>query len=326
MEKYILVTGGAGYIGSHVCKLLSKSGYTPVVYDNLSSGHEYATKFGEFVQGDLHDIKLLDQVCKKYKPQAVIHFAAYIQVGESVKNPSIYYENNVVGTLRLLDTMIKNEIKHIVFSSTAAVYGMPKTVPIDENAIKAPINPYGASKQMMEQIMDDYNTAYGLKSVRLRYFNASGASRDGDIGENHTPETHLIPVILRAALHDLSFNLMGDDYDTPDGTCIRDYIHVDDLAKAHLLSLEYLLKGGETNYFNLGTGKGYSCKEILLAAEKVVGKKIKVNYVARRAGDPSQLIASPKKAEAVLGFTTQHSDLNNIIQSAYDWHKTKKNL
>ncbi len=326
MSKYILVAGGAGYIGSHTCKMLSENGFTPVVYDNLSSGHEYATKYGEFVKGDIHDSELLAKTFQKYKPVAVVHFAAFIQVGESVANPSMYYHNNVVGTLNLLDAMIKADVKKIVFSSTAAVYGIPKSVPIDEEQLKAPINPYGASKLMMEQIMDDYDNAYGLKSVRLRYFNASGASDSGDIGENHTPESHLIPVILRASINKSSFNLMGDDYNTPDGTCVRDYIHVDDLAQAHLKSLEYLIGGGETNYFNLGTGNGYSCKEVLQMAEKVVGNKIDVIMAPRRAGDPDQLVASSQKARDVIGFNPKRSDLETIIQTAYDWHMKKKNL
>lgn len=316
----ILVAGGAGYIGSHVCKMLSNKGYDVIVYDNLSHGYKSFAKWGEFIPGNISDEQLLDNVFKHYNIEAVMHFCAYIEVGESVKDPQKYYINNVSNTITLLKVMLKNNIKKFIFSSTAAVYGHPERIPIKEDDPKNPINPYGRSKWMVEQILEDYDKAYGLKSIRFRYFNAAGADEETEIGEAHNPETHLIPLILDAALgvrEDIK--IFGTDYDTKDGTCIRDFIHVNDLADAHIKGLEYLLNGGETDYFNLGSGDGYSVREVIEAVKRVTKTNFKVVEADRRPGDPPYLIANSEKARKKLGWSPKYS-LEEIIETAFKWH------
>lgn len=327
----ILVTGGAGYIGSHCVLALLNKGYDVMIYDNLSTGHietvNELKKYGNvtFVQGDLLDKSHLDATLSGKNIEAVIHFAAFSQVGESVKNPEKYYTNNVIGTLNLLSVMLIHNIKKIVFSSTAATYGEPKYIPIDEEHPQQPINPYGQTKLFIEKIMDDYDKAYSLKSVRLRYFNVAGADSQSRVGERHEPETHLVPNILKSTFGSGdSFKMFGDDYDTKDGTCVRDYINVEDLANAHILALEYLQKGGDTNYFNLGTKEGNTVKEVFSACEKVTDKKIPVTIMPRREGDPASLVADNTKAKRVLGWNPQKT-LENSIESAYIWEKKLQN-
>ena len=320
MTKPILVTGGAGYIGSHVCKALSKAGYTPVTYDSLEYGHEWAVKWGPLEVGDIQDRTRLDQVIEKYRPEAVMHFAAYAYVGESVENPGKYYRNNVAGTLTLLEALRDNGIKNIIFSSTCATYGIPEYIPLTEEHPQNPINPYGSGKLMIEKMLQDFDTAHGIKSVSLRYFNAAGADPDGDIGEDHTPETHLIPLVLDVALgRSEMIKIFGTDYDTPDGTCIRDYIHVSDLADAHVLALEYLRKKGKTDFFNLGNGNGFSVKEVVDASRVLTGKKIPSKSWERRPGDPAVLIGSSDKARRVLGWRPEYRQMEMIVETAWEW-------
>lgn len=326
MQK-ILVTGGAGYIGSHCVIALLEKGNDVVVFDNLSTGHietvETLKKIGsvEFYKGDLNNPDEINRVFEENKIDSVVHFAAFSQVAESVKNPSKYYYNNVCGTIGLLNSMLKHNVMKIVFSSTAATYGNPQYVPIDESHPQNPINPYGQTKLMIEKIMDDYDKAYGLKSVRLRYFNVAGADSQQRIGEWHEPETHLIPNILKATFSGgKTFEMYGQDYDTKDGTCVRDYINVEDLIKAHLFALDYLNNGGETNYFNLGTTDGNSVKEVFMACEKVTAKNISLKYMPRREGDPATLIADNTKVKEVLGWTPEKA-LEQSISSAYGWEK-----
>ena len=323
----ILVTGAAGYIGSHCAMALLQKGYEVVAFDNLSTGHletiETLKKYGKLIfrQGDLLKETYLDSIFKQYKIDAIIHFAAFSQVGESVKNPRKYYVNNVVGTLNLLNAMLENSVDKIVFSSTAATYGEPEYIPIDEKHPQNPINPYGQSKLIIEKIMDDYSKAYGLKSVRLRYFNVAGADSKNRIGEWHDPETHLIPNILKSTFGGgKTFEMYGDDYDTKDGTCVRDYINVEDLAQAHLLALEYLKKGGETNYFNLGTNDGNSVKEVFAVCEEVTNKTIPVLQKPRREGDPASLVADNRKAKSILNWNPDKT-LETSIKTAYEWEK-----
>lgn len=320
----ILVTGGAGYIGSHTVRaLLGSRDLTPVVFDNLATGHTESIPDGvSFVKGDIHDIDFVAQTLKEYKIDGVIHFAAYSLVGESMADPAKYYNNNVEGTLHLLMGMKKAGVNKIVFSSTAAVYGEPEKTPIDEDFPHNPTNVYGRTKLVIENMMRDFTDAYGLRYVALRYFNASGAALDGSIGEDHNPESHLIPLILKTAqgVRD-HIAIYGTDYPTPDGTCIRDYIHVLDLADAHVLAMRYLLNGGESNYFNLGSEKGFSVREIIETAKKVTGIDFKVTEEERRSGDPAILIASSKKCHDVLGWTPAHSNTKEIISSAWKWHK-----
>ncbi len=318
----ILVMGGAGYIGSHTVKHLIENGYEVVVADNLSMGHRKAVTTPHFEIADLADKDSLDRVFKKYKIDAVIHFAAFIAVGESVENPAKYYRNNVIGTINLLDVMLANNVKNIVFSSTAAVFGNPEYTPIDEAHKTSPINPYGWTKLMIEKIFADYRTAYGLNYVALRYFNASGCSTDGTIGESHNPETHLIPLVLKAIKGDReNIKVFGTDYDTPDGTCIRDYIHVEDLALAHRLAIENIAKF--SGVINLGTSTGTSVKEIIKIAEKVTGKPCPTVFEARRAGDPAILCADSKKAGEILGWHPTHT-MEDIIKTAWNWELNKK--
>jgi len=318
----ILIVGGAGYIGSHINKELNKQGYKTVVFDSLVKGHKEAVKWGDFFQGDLENIEDIREVFKKYPIEAVLHFAAFIEVGESVKDPQKYYQNNVKNTLNLFQVMLENDVKKIIFSSTAATFGNPQYVPIDEKHPQNPINPYGQAKLMVEKILADYDLAYGLKYVALRYFNACGADLDGEIGENHNPESHLIPLILDAALGKREdIKIFGTDYPTVDGTCIRDYVHVNDLAQAHILALKRLMEGGESDCFNLGNGSGFSVKQVIEVAKKVTGIDFKVTEVERRAGDPPELIADSKKAREILKWEPKYFDLETIISSAWNWHK-----
>ncbi len=321
MEKTILVTGGAGYIGSHTCKLLRQEGYTPITYDNLVYGHPEAVQWGSLVEGDIRDKKLLREVFATYQPAAVIHFAAFAYVGESVQKPEKYYNNNLVGTLALLEVMREYGCKQFIFSSTCATYGNPVSLPIDENHPQQPINPYGHSKLMIEQILADYSAAYGSRYIALRYFNAAGADIDGDIGEDHTPETHLIPLTIFAALGKKeTIEVFGTDYDTDDGTAVRDYIHVTDLADAHVRALRFLETSQENQVFNLGTGSGTSVQGIINVVQELSGRQVPVKYGARRPGDPPVLIASADKAQSLLGWQPGYSDITTVIQSALDWH------
>lgn len=328
----ILVTGGAGYIGSHCVLALLKAANEVVVFDNLSTGHKETVdtlgKVGKlhFVEGDLQNLSDISKVFDDFNIEAVVHFAAFSQVGESMKNPQKYYYNNVYGTLNLLNAMIEHNVKKIVFSSTAATYGEPEYVPIDEKHPQNPINPYGNSKLMVEKIMDDYDRAYGLKSVRLRYFNVAGADSMALIGENHSIETHLIPNILKSTFDKgRTFEMYGDDYDTKDGTCVRDYINIEDLVSAHLAALIYLSDGGETNFFNLGTNDGNSVKEVFEACEHVTGQTIPVKVMPRRPGDPAVLIADNKKAKKFLNWIPQKS-LQESIKTSYAWEEKMHSL
>ena len=321
----ILVSGGAGYIGSHVVRILLERGNDVVVIDNLSRGHKEAVPEDvPFEKADLLDYDGLYNSIKQYSIDAVIHFAAFAYVGESVENPQMYYSNNVIGSFNLINALKENNIDKIVFSSTCSVYGNPLNIPISEKETPKPINPYAKTKFIIETILSDYDTSYGLNYVALRYFNAAGDSDDSQIGESHDPEPHIIPLVLYAALgrRDKIF-IYGDDYPTKDGTCIRDYIHVNDLADAHIKALEYLNNGGKSDVFNLGTGDGYSVKEIVDEARKITGVNIKAEIVGRRPGDPEELIADNKKAKEVLGWNPKYN-LEKIIKTAWDWHKNPK--
>lgn len=318
----VLVCGGAGYIGSHVNKQLSKEGYETVVFDNLIYGHREAVKWGYFVQGDLKNIDEIEAVFQKHNIEAVFHFAAYAYVGESVEEPEKYYYNNVANTLNLLHVMKKYGCNKIIFSSTCATYGEPERVPITEDMQQSPINPYGASKLMVERIFQDYSKAYDLKFVVLRYFNAAGADPEGEIGESHTPETHLIPLVLDAASGKRQdIKVFGTDYDTPDGSCIRDYIHVYDLATAHLLALHYLEEGKESNFFNLGNALGTSVLEVVESVKKVTNRKFRVTMTDRREGDPAKLVGSSEKAQRVLKWKPVYGDIDTIVEHAWKWHE-----
>jgi len=317
----ILVTGGAGYIGSHTAKMLAESGQSPVVLDNFAYGHDWAVKWGPLERGDLGDADFIKGVFARHSIDAVIHFAAFAYVGESMTHPRKYFQNNTVNTLNLLDAMIDRGVTAFVFSSTCATYGVPTHVPIDETHLQTPVNPYGESKLMVEKILRWYGEAYGLKSVALRYFNAAGADPDGTIGEDHDPETHLIPLVIDAARGTRPpVGVFGTDYPTPDGTAIRDYIHVTDLATAHVGALEYLRKGGATTAINLGTGKGRSVREVIQTVEAVSGRRVPTVLSPRRAGDPPALVANPQKAKDVLGWSARYVDLRTIIEHAWKWH------
>ncbi len=325
----ILVTGGAGYIGSHTVLALQKAGYSVVILDNLVYGHQDLVEKVlqvELVKGDVGDRALLDQIFAKYNIQAVIHFAAYAYVGESVSHPGKYYRNNLVNTLTLLEAMLQAGVKNIVFSSTCATYGVPQQIPIPENHPQNPINPYGATKLMVERLLSDFDQAYDLRSVRFRYFNAAGADPQGRLGEDHDPETHLIPLIFLTALGRRDhISIFGTDYDTPDGTCIRDYIHVSDLAQAHVQGLDYLIKGGKTEIFNLGNGSGFSVQEVIDAAKTVTGRPIKVVQENRRPGDPPVLVGSADKAREILAWKPDYSKLEIILEHAWHWHQRRHN-
>lgn len=322
MRETILVTGGAGYIGSQTCKVLAHAGYSPVAFDNLSRGHRAAVRWGPLVEGELTNSACLCAALAKYRVAAVMHFAAYADVGESVANPALYYRNNLAGTLALLEAMREARVREIVFSSTCATYGIPDGVPIGETAPLRPVNPYGETKLAIERALHWYGAAYGLRSVSLRYFNAAGADLEGETGERHDPETHLVPLVLQAALGQRSrIDIFGTDYPTPDGTAIRDYVHVHDLAIGHLRALERLRAGGDNLVANLGTGYGHSVREVIAAAEAIGGRVVPVRSAPRRPGDPPILVADPRVAAAALGWRARHSDLDTIIRTALTWHE-----
>ncbi len=319
----ILVVGGAGYIGSHMCKLLRQTGEQHLVFDNLERGHREALQGSPFVMGDLREPESLARVFAEHEIDLVMHFAAYIEVGESVKDPSSFYTNNFFGVQELLEAMRKAKVDKIVFSSTAAVYGEPKYVPLDEVHATQPTNPYGNTKLAVERMLHDYDVAYGIRSVCLRYFNAAGADPDGVLGEDHRPESHLIPRVLLAAMGKApTINVFGTDYDTPDGTCVRDYIHVCDLADAHLLAIRHLRDGGQSDRFNLGNGQGFSVRQVIETSERVVGHAIPVAEGPRRAGDPARLIASSDKIRQALGWTPKRPDLEQIVLDAWNWRQS----
>ncbi len=318
----ILVTGGAGYIGSHVAKKLAESGHNVITFDNLAKGHKEAVVVGKLIEGDLADKDFLDKVMMDEGIESVIHLAADSLVGESMENPGKYYKNNVANGLNLLESMVNNNVKYIVFSSTAAVYGEPQEVPITETHPTNPANTYGESKLFFEKILKRYDQIHNLKYTSLRYFNAAGADASGKIGEAHDPESHLIPIVLQKALGiRKKLYIFGDDYPTKDGTCIRDYIHVEDLADAHIRAVEALVDGMESRIYNLGNGEGYSVKEVIDTASKVVGKEIIAEVGGRRVGDPAVLVASSKKIKEELGWSPQYSELVKIIETAWKWHK-----
>ncbi len=326
-KPLILVTGGAGYIGSHTVLALKQAGYDVVILDNLVYGHRDLVENvlqAELVVGDTGDRALLDKLFNTHKISAVMHFSAYAYVGESVTNPAKYYRNNVLGTLTLLEAMLTASVKKFVFSSTCATYGIPQFMPLTEDHPQNPINPYGASKLMVERILSDFSAAYDFKSVCFRYFNAAGADPNGKLGEDHNPETHLIPLVLLTALGKReAISIFGTDYPTPDGTCIRDYIHVKDLADAHILGLEYLLKDGVSEFFNLGNGNGFSVRDVIETASIVTGRDIKVLERDRRPGDPPVLIGSSDKARKILGWLPQYSSLTEIVAHAWQWHQQR---
>lgn len=319
----VLVVGGAGYIGSHMVKILSLEGHQVVTLDNLSTGYRDAVKFGEFLIGDMADASTLDALFSSQQFDAVMHFASYIEVGESVSDPAKYYRNNFSNTLSLLDAMVRHNIKRFIFSSTAAIFGEPKNKSIDESHPKCPITPYGHSKLMVEQALQDYEKAYGLQYVCLRYFNAAGADPDGELGERHNPESHLIPLILQAASKRRNnISIFGQDYPTPDGTCVRDYIHIIDLCNAHLLALNNLIKGSGSKCYNLGNGKGFSVREVINVAKQVTGKDFDVTNATRRTGDPAILVANSSLAESELNWKPIFSDLKQIVAHAWEWEVT----
>jgi UDP-arabinose 4-epimerase len=320
----ILIVGGAGYIGSHTAKAVARAGLEPVVFDNLVYGHRSANRWGPLIEGDIADRALVDRVLTEHGVTAVIHFAAYAYVGESVQHPRKYFHNNVVGTLALLDAMIDRGVRDIVFSSTCATYGDPVAVPMTEDHPQKPINPYGESKLAVERILHWYGGAYGLRYAALRYFNAAGADPDGEIGENHDPETHLIPLAIGAALGQApELKIFGTDYPTPDGTAIRDYIHVADLADAHLRALKRLESGDQALALNLGTGRGHSVREVVASVEKISGRKVPRVEVGRRAGDPPSLVADARRAMERLGWRPQYAELDTIVEHAFRWHDRK---
>ena len=317
-----IVTGGAGYVGSHCCKELAKAGYTPVTVDNLFRGHRELIKWGPFCECDVLDTERLAAIFEEYKPEAVFHFAGLTYVGESVEHPEDYYRVNTAGTLSLLSAMMRGGCDKIIFSSTAATYGNPLYTPIDEKHPQSPINPYGASKLFIERMMEDFSAAHGIKFAALRYFNASGADPECETGELHAPETHLIPLIIFAALgRRADIKIFGRDYDTPDGTAVRDYVHVTDLASAHLKALEKLKSDGKNLKLNLGTGSGYSVLEVIKSVERVSGRKVPAHDAPRRAGDPPVLVADSTAAQQTLGWQLKHSSIDEIVETAIRWHE-----
>ncbi|MFY7779004.1 MAG: UDP-glucose 4-epimerase GalE [Elstera sp.] len=326
MTRTVLVTGGAGYIGSHTCKALARAGYTPVTYDSLTRGFRDAVRYGPLVIGDIGDRAAVDAALAEHQPIAILHFAAMAYVGESVADPLLYYRNNTAGALVLIEAALAAGVDKLVFSSTCATYGVPKVLPIDEETPQVPINPYGRSKRMVEQMLQDVGAVTPLRSVALRYFNASGTDPEGEIGENHDPETHLLPLAINAALGlGPALQVNGNDYPTPDGTCIRDYIHVTDLADAHVRALGYLEQGGATTQINLGTGAGFSIREILTAIESVLGVPVPHQFGPRRPGDPPSLVALAEKAKDVLGWIPKHSDIETIVRTAAAWARRQHN-
>jgi len=319
----ILVVGGAGYIGSHMVKHLSDANIEVITLDNLSCGYRDAVKYGEFIEGDLGEKAVLNQLFSDHQIDAVMHFAAFIEVGESVLDPAKYYKNNVCNTQVLLDAMVQHDIKYFIFSSTAAIFGEPKYTPIDERHPKDPINPYGRSKLMVEQILEDYDKAYGIKSTCLRYFNAAGADPEGQLGERHNPETHLVPLILQAASgRRADIKIFGNDYATDDGTCVRDYIHINDLCTAHLLALKNMQTTDQSAAYNLGNGKGFSVKNVIETTKKITGKDFSVIETERRDGDPAVLVADASLAQTELNWTPEFHSLETIIETAWNWETT----
>ena len=323
----ILVTGGAGYIGSHTCKALAKAGYVPIAYDNLSRGNRNAVQWGPLVEGDISASTALLEAIQTHSPVAVIHFAAYAYVGESLKAPEKYYINNVAGTLNLLEMMRKASLLHIVFSSTCAVYGTPNQIPISEKCDTRPINPYGETKLMVERMLHWFGQAHNFSTMVLRYFNAAGADMDGAIGELHQPETHLIPLAIGAALGIYpTLKIFGTNYKTPDGTAVRDYIHVDDLATAHVKAVEYLMEGGKSEILNIGNSQGHSVRQIIQSVERVSGRAVPTALAPRRLGDPPKLVADGRIAKKILGWSPVHTNIDNIVKSAFDWHASGENF
>jgi UDP-arabinose 4-epimerase len=322
--KTILVTGGAGFVGSHSCKALSRAGYMPVVFDNLERGHERAVKWGPLEQGDLRNEEDLHRVFEARRPWAVMHFAAYAYVGESTAEPAKYYDNNVGGTAKLLQACAAFDCKNFVFSSSCATYGIPERLPLKEGDAQNPVNPYGYTKLVVERMLRDAEAAHGMRHVALRYFNAAGADPDGELGELHLPETHLIPLVLFAAMgRQPSVKIFGDDYPTPDGTCIRDYVHVSDLADAHVAAIEWLATGHPSDSFNLGNGHGFSVAEVVATSEKVTGRPVKTERCARRPGDPPILVSDSSKARRALGWTPKFAALDTQILHAWTWFRDK---
>jgi UDP-glucose-4-epimerase GalE len=317
----VLVTGGAGYIGSHAAKALNQAGYRVVVFDNLVAGHREAVRYGDFVEGDVRDVAAVRRAIAAHGVGAVMHFAAFLDVGESVLNPAAYYRNNVVGALSVLEAMVAEAVSIIVFSSTCATYGEPIETPIAETHPQRPINSYGETKLAVERALVHFERAYGLRSAILRYFNAAGADPDGDIGEDHSPEIHLIPRAIAAASGGPALQVFGDDYATPDGTCLRDYVHVSDLADAHLRALEMLARGGRSAAYNLGTGRAHSVREVIETVSRVTGRKVPYEVAARRPGDPAVLVAAAAKARAELGWSPRFVDLASLVATAWQWHR-----
>ena len=327
MPEAILITGGAGYIGSHTCKVLAALGYLPISLDNLIYGHPWAVQWGPFINGDIADSSVLDQLFSQYQPRAVIHFAGYAYVGESVEHPAKYYQNNVAASITLLEAMRRHGCMNIIFSSSCATYGTPHQAPISENHPQTPINPYGRTKLMVEQIIKDYGAAYGMGYAILRYFNAAGADPEGQIGEDHDPETHLIPLLIQTVLGQRDHtDVYGTDYDTPDGTAVRDYIHVTDLAKAHVLALKHLAQSRQNLCINLGTGNGNSVMEVIRAVQQVTGKQVVYRAVGRRPGDPPALIATADQAASLLGWKPTFCDIKDTIATAWNWHQSRSIL
>lgn len=320
----ILITGGVGFIGSHVAKVLHGNGFSPILYDNLSSGAIINKLYGTFIEGDITDRNKVVKVLEEYNIVGVVHAAAFIEVGLSVVDPLSFYTNNLYGGITVLEAMRHAGVNNFVFSSTAAVYGIPETIPVTEDAPKAPINPYGSSKIMLEEVLKDASHAHGIRSVSLRYFNACGSDADLEMGVNRDPIIHLIPNVINSVINNVPLVVNGNDYDTPDGTCIRDYIHVSDLADGHLQALDYLLNGGKTTAFNLGTGKGFSIMEIIHSVERITGKKVNYTFGDRREGDPAKLIADASRANNTLGFSPKHSHIDNIVKTTYEWATHRK--
>jgi UDP-glucose-4-epimerase GalE len=318
----ILVTGGAGYIGSHACKALAHAGYLPITYDNLSRGNRWAVKWGPLEQGDIADVSRVTTVLEKYKPVALMHFAAYAYVEESVKEPLLYYQNNFSGTAALLGALLKFHPIPVIFSSSCASYGLPERTPMSEDHPQRPINPYGRSKLFVERLLSDLNAAHDLRWMALRYFNAAGADPDGEIGEAHTPETHLIPRVIEAARTASTVQVFGANYDTPDGTCVRDYIHVSDIADAHVRALSYLLNGGESCALNLANARGYSVKEVIDTVEDVCGRPVRYETAPRRSGDPPVLVGDATRCQSTLGWQPVRSELDLQIRDAWNWMNT----
>jgi UDP-glucose-4-epimerase GalE len=321
----VLVTGGAGYVGSHACKALAQAGIVPVTYDNLSQGHRAAVRWGPIVVADIGDTLALRQAMREFNISAVMHFAASAYVEESIRNPRSYYQNNLIKTIALLDAMLDEDIRNFVFSSSCATYGIPSELPIRETSPQVPVNPYGESKLAVERVLRWYGDAYQLKWISLRYFNAAGCDPDGEIGESHNPETHLLPLVIEALDGNQPVSIFGRDYSTPDGTAVRDYVHVTDLASAHQLALEYLLEGGESSAFNLGSEKGHSVQEIIESVEEISGRSVGVCYLPARPGDPPELVADSSLARTKLRWGCRYSKLNQIVRTALHWKRNGRN-